>query len=597
MESSHLGVAASGFLTDSYNLFSTNVILASIAFVYWPSPGARWQGLLINFFTLLGSVIGQLLFGFLADFYGRTRLYGIELVLVIVSTIGVATSSYGFDDMSFLGLFIWWRFVMGIGIGAEYPLSAVITSEWSSTQSRGTMISSTFMMQPIGQALAQLVGLWVLLGREKSEGLQAMQCGLDMKFDRECRRIVDGIWRIVIGSGAVPALLAIIFRFFLFDCGLYSLEVRNKPGIALRNTQRVYGAPPVTTAGYPLAPNDSMHATNPQQPMPIQFSKDDLYKYFIEDGNWYYLLAYCHRHISRMSRKTDDTIGTAATWFFLDATVLELQVSRRKRNSTDLESNRPPVWQTDATLPCNTIYDVLLEQAKQYLLTVSIASIAGSACFVMAANRIPRRLWLTVSFFVLAILFVITGCVYYGVNRTPGAPATVVFVALCHFMFNFGRSYRRLVYRTHGRGRQLTAASGANTLTFIIPAEIFPTCYRCTCHGISAAAGKLGSIVALLVVYGINSSYTAANRQGLIFLLFGSFVAVGAVFSWAYLPDSQRWVVDEEGRRVLEQKTLEELGEGRERARQLGEVITVKEKWHGLKRRRASPEPSQATDP
>ncbi|KAF5517525.1 Repressible high-affinity phosphate permease [Colletotrichum aenigma] len=508
------GVAASGFLTDSYNLFSTNVILASIAFVYWPSHGSRWQGLLINFFTLLGSVIGQLLFGFLADFYGRTRLYGIELVLVVVSTIGVATSSYGFDDMSFLGLFIWWRFVMGIGIGAEYPLSAVITSEWSSTQSRGTMISSTFMMQPIGQALAQLVGLWVLVGREQSAGLQQMQCGLDMKFDRECRRTVDGIWRIVIGSGAVPALLAIIFRFFLFDCGLYSLEVRNKPGIALRNTQRVYGAPPGAPAGYPMATADGMHTTNSAQPMPIQFSKEDLYKYFIEDGNWYYLL------------------GTAATWFFL-------------------------------------------EQAKQYLLTVSLASIAGSACFVIFANRIPRRLWLTISFFVLAILFVITGCVYYGVNRTEGAPATIVFVALCHFMFNFG----------------------ANTLTFIIPAEIFPTCYRCTCHGISAAAGKLGSIVALLVVYGINSSYTAANRQGLIFLLFGSFVAIGAVFSWAYLPDSQRWTIDEDGRRVLEQKTLEELGEGRERARQLGEVITVKDKWHDLKRRRSSPTPSQATDP
>jgi PHS family inorganic phosphate transporter-like MFS transporter len=65
--------------------------------------------------TLFGSVCGQLSFGFLADFYGRTRLYGIELVLVIVSTIGVATSSHGYGDMSFLGLFVWWRFVMGIG--------------------------------------------------------------------------------------------------------------------------------------------------------------------------------------------------------------------------------------------------------------------------------------------------------------------------------------------------------------------------------------------------------------------------------------------------------------------------------------------------
>ncbi|WDK18831.1 phosphate transporter [Colletotrichum graminicola] len=474
--------------------------------------------------------------------------------------------------MSFLGLFTWWRFVMGVGIGAEHPLSAVITSEWSSTQSRGTMISSTFMMQPIGQALAQLVGLWVLLGRERSEGLKTMQCGLDMKFDRECRRIVDGIWRIVIGSGAVPALLAIIFRFFLLDCGLYSLEVRKRSGIALRNTQRVYGAPPGTTTGYSMAANDGMHTTNSQQTMPIQFSKDDF---------------------------------TAATWFFLDVSFYGLGLDNRgtlfdmwaTTGPKPIDDGLPcwnskfpdgfataqiwnqtgklPVWQTDATLPCNTIYDVLLEQAKQYLLTVSIASIAGSACFFMAANRIPRRLWLTVSFFVLAILFLITGCVYYGVNRTSGAPATVVFVALCHFMFNFG----------------------ANTLTFIIPAEIFPTCYRCTCHGISAAAGKLGSIVALFVVYWINSSYKAENRQGLIFLLFGSFVAVGAIFSWAYLPDSQRWAADENGCRVLEQKTLEELGEGRERARQLGEVITVREKRHDLKRRRASRVPLQALGP
>ena len=53
------------------------------------------------------SVCGQLLFGYLADRYGRTRLYGIELVLVIVSTIGVATTSTGYGGMSFLALFAW----------------------------------------------------------------------------------------------------------------------------------------------------------------------------------------------------------------------------------------------------------------------------------------------------------------------------------------------------------------------------------------------------------------------------------------------------------------------------------------------------------
>ncbi|KAH7369103.1 major facilitator superfamily domain-containing protein [Plectosphaerella cucumerina] len=575
------GVAASGFLTDSYNLFSTNVILAQIAFVYWPGPGQRWEGLIINGCTLTGSIIGQLLFGFLADHYGRTRLYGIELVLVIVSTIGVATSSFGYGDMSFLGLFTWWRFVMGIGIGAEYPLSAVITSEWSSTQSRGRMISSVFMMQPIGQALAQLVGLWVLLGREDTYELQAKQCGLNTLHETECRRIVDGIWRIVIGSGAVPAVLAIIFRFFLFDCGLYSLEVKNKAGVALQNTQRIYGAPPGSAAEPGITANGSAATSEP--PMPVQFSKHDLYKFFIEEGNWYYLL------------------GTSATWFFLDVGFYGLSLDNRGTLSDMWATSAPatidsslkcwnstlpggnstiqqerwdlhglPIWQTDDTLPCQTIYEVLLEQAKQYLLTVSIASIAGSACFVILANRIPRRSWLTISFFVLAILFVITGCVYYGVARTSGAPATVLFVSLCHFMFNLG----------------------PNTLTFILPAEIFPTAYRCTCHGISAAAGKVGSLVAVLVVYGINSAYDDPHRQGLIFILFGSSVALGAIYSWAYLPDPQRWYFNEDGKRRLEQKTLEDLGGGREKAKQQGEVIGIRNKWRDIKQRRRRHTPS-----
>ncbi|KFA61649.1 hypothetical protein S40285_08196 [Stachybotrys chlorohalonatus IBT 40285] len=588
------GVAASGFLTDSYNLFSTNVIFASIAFVYWPN-GEAWPGLMINIFTLLGSVLGQLVFGFLADYYGRTRLYGIELVLVIVSTIGVATSSHGYGDMSFLGLFVWWRFVMGVGIGAEYPLSAVITSEWSSTQSRTRMISSVFMMQPVGQALAQLVGLFVLLGFEDSRRIRDMRCGLDTLYHDECREAVDGIWRIVIGSGAVPALFAIIFRFFLFDCGIYSLEVRNKPAIAIMNTQRVYGAPsgvsrqhddwqlPASNNMTPhhtrqpqlsMRPSNAIHQEMSPQPMPVQFSREDLYNYFIRDGNWYYLL------------------GTSATWFVLDVSFYGLSLDNRGTLSSLWATTQPtaidenlacwnsafpngtstvpdwqrdglPIWQTDATHPCNTIYDVLVEQTQQYLLTVSVASIAGSVCFVIFANRIPRRQWLTSSFLILTLVFMITGGVFYGVHESAGAPATVAFVALCHFMFNFG----------------------ANTLTFILPAEIFPTCYRCTCHGISAAAGKLGSIVAVLLVYLINHEYHDDRRQGLMFLLFGSVAAFGAIFSYAYLPDAQRWVV-EDGKRFLQTKDLEELGEGRERARQGGEVITLKEKMSEIRRKR-----------
>ncbi|CAI0381769.1 unnamed protein product [Linum tenue] len=36
---------------------------------------------------------------------------------------------------------------------------------------------------------------------------------------------------------------------------------------------------------------------------------------------------------------------------------------------------------------------------------------------------------------------------------------------------------------------------GPDATTFVVPAEIFPTRLRSTCHGISAAAGKAGAIV------------------------------------------------------------------------------------------------------
>ena len=119
-------MAASGFFTDSFNLFASNVILPCLAFVYWDTHSPDRQ-ITMNALTLAGSAVGQILFGFLADKYGRQRLYGVELVIVIFSTIGLAQSSTGVVDMTtgqssmdISGWLMAWRFVMGIGIGQSH---------------------------------------------------------------------------------------------------------------------------------------------------------------------------------------------------------------------------------------------------------------------------------------------------------------------------------------------------------------------------------------------------------------------------------------------------------------------------------------------
>lgn len=84
----------------------------------------------LNIATLGGSIIGQLMFGILADRLGRRKMYGLELIITVGGTMGVLMSSQGEESMSIIGWLLWWRVVVGVGIGSDYPLSAVICAEY-----------------------------------------------------------------------------------------------------------------------------------------------------------------------------------------------------------------------------------------------------------------------------------------------------------------------------------------------------------------------------------------------------------------------------------------------------------------------------------
>jgi MFS family permease len=112
-------------------LFASNMALPMIDYVYWQTDLSTTNSTAINISTLAGTLFGQLLFGFLADKNGRKKMYGVELLLLITSTLGVAMASTGVhDSMSIFSWLIFWRIMVGIGVGGDYPLSAVITSEY-----------------------------------------------------------------------------------------------------------------------------------------------------------------------------------------------------------------------------------------------------------------------------------------------------------------------------------------------------------------------------------------------------------------------------------------------------------------------------------
>lgn len=101
-----------------------------LGIVYYPGVGKMptTSDSAIKLSTSAGTVIGQLGFGMLADIVGRKRMYGLELIVIIFATLGQALSS-GSPSVNIIGLIIFWRVLMGVGIGGDYPLSSIITSE------------------------------------------------------------------------------------------------------------------------------------------------------------------------------------------------------------------------------------------------------------------------------------------------------------------------------------------------------------------------------------------------------------------------------------------------------------------------------------
>jgi MFS transporter, PHS family, inorganic phosphate transporter len=84
------------------------------------------------------------------------------------------------------------------------------------------------------------------------------------------------------------------------------------------------------------------------------------------------------------------------------------------------------------------IYQVIYSNARQSLLTVSIASCIGSLAMIGAVNHVDRRTMLVWTFIALAILLLVTGIVFLEVFHTRAYAATIVLYAFNQLLFQFG---------------------------------------------------------------------------------------------------------------------------------------------------------------
>jgi MFS family permease len=185
-----------GFFTDAYDLFVIGVASALITKDWNLSPGHL---ALLNSTMLFAAFVGAFVFGRFADVIGRKRVYWIVAAIMIAGALGSALSqSYW--------VLIGFRFLLGFGVGGDYPVSAVMVSEYANRKDRGKLVGMVFGTQALGLIVGPLIAL-SLLGAGFGN---------------------DTVWRVLLGLGALPAAAVIYLRTRMPESPRYQVQVQGK---------------------------------------------------------------------------------------------------------------------------------------------------------------------------------------------------------------------------------------------------------------------------------------------------------------------------------------------------------------------------------
>jgi len=164
-----------GWTLDAFDYFLLTFVIVGVAKEFHTDNEAVTYGL---FLTLAARPLGALVFGRLADRYGRRPVLMLDVVLFSVFELATAFSTS-------LTMLLVLRFLFGVAMGGEWGIGASLAMESIPAKSRGLVSGLLQSGYPCGFFLAALAN-WLL---------------------------VDAVgWRGLFVVGAVPALLVLYIR-------------------------------------------------------------------------------------------------------------------------------------------------------------------------------------------------------------------------------------------------------------------------------------------------------------------------------------------------------------------------------------------------
>jgi len=197
-------IAASlGWMLDSFDVMLYALVLPALMAELGMSSTTGGQ---IQSMTLVAAAIGGLLFGLIADRFGRTRALTLS---VLIYSLFTAASGFATSAVQ-LAVF---RICLGFGMGGEWASGAALVSETWPDRHRGKALAFMQSSWAIGYALATLVSWFI-----------QRQLGLD--------------WRAVFFVGVLPALLTVWIRGRVAEPEIWRRAKTSAPAVSVADALR-----------------------------------------------------------------------------------------------------------------------------------------------------------------------------------------------------------------------------------------------------------------------------------------------------------------------------------------------------------------------
>lgn len=173
-------VALGGIFIDAYDFTSISIGNAQIQKVFHLSAFGMAS---VTAIMALGALIGALFGGYIAEKFGRNKVFLFDLLLLIVATFGASLSTL-------FPVLLGFRFLMGAGVGIDMPVALSFIAEFSNLKSKGKY---TNFWQAFWYVATVSTGLVDLVLYELGVGAS--------------------LWRYAVGFGGVVSIIVLILRF------------------------------------------------------------------------------------------------------------------------------------------------------------------------------------------------------------------------------------------------------------------------------------------------------------------------------------------------------------------------------------------------